>query len=48
MSTGMMIANRTSKTHPLQIAELPLGDGQGRIGLTFCPGKRQPQAMTGG
>lgn len=48
MSTGMMIANRTSETHPLQIAELPLGDGQGRIGLTFCPGKKQLQALTGG
>jgi ADP-ribosyl-[dinitrogen reductase] hydrolase len=23
-------------------------DGQGRIGITFCPGKHQPDAMTGG
>lgn len=28
---------RTSITHPLQIAEIPLG--KGAIGLTFCPGK---------
>lgn len=28
---------RTSITHPLQIAEIPLG--RGTIGLTFCPGK---------
>ncbi|WP_456686980.1 cyclin-dependent kinase inhibitor 3 family protein [Bradyrhizobium sp. P5_C11_2] len=29
---------RTSLTHPLQIATVPIGDG-GRIGLTLCPGK---------
>lgn len=28
---------RTSETHPLQIAELPVRDGA--IGITFCPGK---------
>lgn len=30
---------RTSVTHPLQVAELPLPDG-GVIGVTFCPGKK--------
>ena len=37
---------RTSDTHPLQIAfvETP---GKGRIGMTFCPGKHDPHAMTG-
>ena len=43
---------RTSQTHPLQIAEVrpatSLGPGLGRIGLTFCPGKQQADAMTGG
>jgi len=29
---------RTSKTHPLWIDPLPVGNGQ--LGLTFCPGKR--------
>lgn len=39
---------RTSQSHPLQIAELkPLPD-IGAVGITFCPGKYQPAAMTGG
>jgi ADP-ribosyl-[dinitrogen reductase] hydrolase len=37
---------RTSDSHPLQIAfvETP---GNGRIGMTFCPGKHDQMAMTG-
>ena len=42
-----MAAPRTSQTHPLQIAEVPTGAGQGRIGITFCPGKHDPAAATG-
>ena len=46
------MTNRTSTTHPLQIAALAAGWGDhapsGRVGLTFCPGKKQPHAMTGG
>ncbi len=38
---------RTSISHPLQIAEVQLFDGAGRIGITFCPGKVQPGAMSG-
>lgn len=38
---------RTSLTHPLQIAELRPAEGMGRIGVTFCPGKVQPEAMSG-
>lgn len=30
---------RTSLTHPLQIAEIPLREG-GAVGVTFCPGKK--------
>ena len=37
---------RTSDTHPLQIAALD-SLGGGRIGMTFCPGKQDPFAMTG-
>ncbi len=37
---------RTSATHPLRIAALDTPAG-GRIGMTFCPGKRDPAAMTG-
>ena len=37
---------RTSLTHPLQIATIE-APGGGVIGLTFCPGKRQPSAATG-
>ncbi|WP_299307632.1 hypothetical protein [uncultured Croceicoccus sp.] len=39
---------RTSLTHPLQIAEIRLAPHLGKVGLTFCPGKKQPDAMTGG
>lgn len=38
---------RNSITHPLQIAEVCPGLGMGRLGLTFCPGKKQPGAMSG-
>jgi ADP-ribosyl-[dinitrogen reductase] hydrolase len=38
---------RTSQSHPLQIAEVPLGLGMGKVGLTFCPGKKQQGAFTG-
>lgn len=39
---------RTSQNHPLHIAELNPLPGMGRIGVTFCPGKYQVSAMTGG
>ncbi len=38
---------RTSLTHPLNIATLPAGDGLGKIGVTFCPGKVQSDGATG-
>ena len=40
--------NRTSMTHPLQIAVVHPGPKLGRIGITFCPGKHQPTSATGG
>ncbi len=42
------MALRTSVSHPLQIAAVSAGPGFGKIGVTFCPGKKQPSAMTGG
>lgn len=36
---------RTSQTHPLQIAEVAAANG--RIGITFCPGKHDRMAVTG-
>jgi ADP-ribosyl-[dinitrogen reductase] hydrolase len=38
---------RTSHTDPLRIAEIAMGPGRGKIGITFAPGKKQPDAMTG-
>ena len=38
---------RTSQSHPLQIAAIPAGPGCGKVGLTFCPGKYDPQAVSG-
>lgn len=39
--------NRTSSSHPLQIAVVTAGPRFGRIGITFCPGKYDPHGMTG-
>jgi protein-tyrosine phosphatase len=41
------MAARTSLSHPLHIAEVIPPHGSGRIGITFCPGKKQRQAMSG-
>lgn len=38
---------RTSKTHPLHIATLPVGKNGARIGVTFCPGKKDPSSIGG-
>lgn len=38
---------KTSLTHPLQIAEVKLGGGYGRIGITLCPGKVAPSLFGG-
>lgn len=38
---------RTSHTHPLAIAEVEPEPDYGKIGLTFCPGKIQPNAVSG-
>ena len=39
---------RTSVTHPLRIDWLPVEGDEGRIGMTLCPGKKQPVSWTGG
>lgn len=41
------LAARTSYTHPLQIAEVEVATGMGKVGLTLCPGKKQAIALTG-
>jgi ADP-ribosyl-[dinitrogen reductase] hydrolase len=38
---------RTSLSHPLQIAEVRAPGAKGTIGVTFCPGKKQADALTG-
>lgn len=38
---------RTSHTHPLQIATVRPTPTSGRIGITFCPGKKQTDAFSG-
>lgn len=38
---------RTSITYPLQIAEVTAPAASGAIGVTFCPGKKQRDAMSG-
>lgn len=36
---------RTSISHPLKIEEIEFGNG--KLGITFCPGKKQSSGMTG-
>jgi len=38
---------RTSQTDPLRIDGVAAGSASGIIGLTICPGKHDPAAMTG-
>jgi hypothetical protein len=38
---------RTSQTHPLQIGVVDAGDGGGKIGITFAPGKQDQFAFSG-
>ena len=38
---------KTSLTHPLQIAAISAGAAFGRVGITFCPGKYDRQALSG-
>ncbi|MEP6389012.1 MAG: cyclin-dependent kinase inhibitor 3 family protein [Halioglobus sp.] len=38
---------RTSQDYPLQIDFVSSPAAKGRIGMTFCPGKKQQGAMTG-
>ncbi len=42
-----MPTTRTSENSPLRIAAVTPGNGQGRIGITLCPGKTDPAAMSG-
>ena len=44
---GLPMLARTSHTHPLEIAAVRSAPNQGAIGITFCPGKKQPGAATG-
>ena len=39
--------DRTSHSHPLQIAEVSTGTNSGHIGVTFAPGKKQRDAASG-
>lgn len=41
------IHNVSPEIHPLKIGTLTLSNTSARIGVTFCPGKRQRNAMTG-
>jgi ADP-ribosyl-[dinitrogen reductase] hydrolase len=38
---------KTSKSHPIRVDWLYIDDQKGKVGLTFCPGKKQKYAMTG-
>jgi hypothetical protein len=46
MVSTFNVLPRTSRSHPLQIAEISVGEGLGRLGATFAPGKKQWHAAT--
>jgi len=47
MKTTTTMTTITSISHPLEIDSVSPGPGMGRIGITFCPGKCDPNGMTG-
>ena len=38
---------KTSISHPIRVDWVYIDDQKGKVGLTFCPGKKQKYAMTG-
>ena len=42
-----MLTSKTSESDPLRIAAVTPGDGHGRIGITLCPGKTDPDEISG-
>ena len=42
-----MLTPKTSESNPLRIAAVTPGDGHGRIGITPCPGKTDPDGISG-
>ena len=42
-----MLTPKTGESDPLRIAAVTPGDGQGRIGITLCPGKTDPATISG-
>ena len=38
---------KTSMSYPIRIDSVAIGSAGGRIGLTFCPGKKQTDAQSG-
>ncbi len=42
-----MLNARTSQNNPIRINAVRPGDGFGRIGITLCPGKKDPCAQSG-
>lgn len=42
-----MGSSKTSTSHPLRIDSVAVGIAYGHVGLTFCPGKEQTDALSG-
>ena len=43
----MDLISRNSHSHPLEISAIQVAPDMGRVGITFCPGKQQADAMSG-
>src|SRR5690242_4071353 len=42
-----MLKPKTSESDPLKVAPVSIQGARGRIGLTFCPGKKQSNGISG-
>lgn len=47
MSGSSLHTARTSETHPLRIATIPVGNGGGAVGITLAPSKHQGNPISG-
>lgn len=46
-ASDLTLTARSSNSHPLEIAAVEVAPNRGHIGITFCPGKKQADALSG-
>ena len=46
-ASDLTLIARSSHSHPLEIAAVEVAPNRGHVGITFCPGKKQADALSG-